>query len=123
MQNNTKSFYDMSDVQKNRWKIFVSVSLFTFMATLDGSIVNIALPTITHSLDIPMNKSIWIVAVYMMSICTFLVLFGKIGDIVGKIKIFRIGTLVFLSGTFLAGLSNSLETLIAARTIQALGAS
>ncbi|MDR0762226.1 MAG: MFS transporter [Campylobacteraceae bacterium] len=123
MQNNVKSFYDMPDVQKNRWKIFVSVSLFTFMATLDGSIVNIALPTIAHSLDIPMNKSIWIVAVYMMSICTFLVLFGKIGDIVGKIKIFRIGTLVFLGGTFLAGFANSLETLIAARIIQALGAS
>jgi EmrB/QacA subfamily drug resistance transporter len=113
----------MPEVRRNRWKIFVSVSLFTFMATLDGSIVNIALPTIAHSLDVPMNKSIWIVAIYMITICTFLVLFGKIGDIVGKIKIFRIGTLVFVGGTFLAGLSYSIETLIAARMVQALGAS
>ncbi|MDR1615038.1 MAG: MFS transporter, partial [Campylobacteraceae bacterium] len=122
MQDNAKSFYDTPEVQKNRWKIFISVSLFTFMATLDGSIVNIALPTIAVSLEIPMNKSIWIVAFYMITICTFLVLFGKIGDIAGKIKIFRIGTLVFVGGTFLAGLANSLETLIAARIVQALGA-
>jgi EmrB/QacA subfamily drug resistance transporter len=93
------------------------------MATLDGSIVNIALPTIAQSLNTPMNKSIWIVAVYMITICAFLVLFGKIGDIVGKIKIFRIGTLVFVSGTFLSGLADSLGTLIAARIIQAFGAS
>ncbi|MDR2081575.1 MAG: MFS transporter [Campylobacteraceae bacterium] len=122
-KNNAASFYDMPEVQKNRWKIFVSVSLFTFMATLDGSIVNIALPTIAESLKIPMNKSIWIVAVYMMSICVLLVLFGKIGDIFGKIKVFRIGTLVFVGGTFLAGLADSLPTLIAARTLQACGAS
>ncbi|MDR2100297.1 MAG: MFS transporter [Campylobacteraceae bacterium] len=122
LKNNAASFYDMPEVQKNRWKIFVSVSLFTFMATLDGSIVSIALPTITESLNIPMNKSIWIVAVYMITICTFLVLFGKIGDIVGKIKIFRIGTLIFVGGTFLSGLANSLEILIAARVVQALGA-
>ncbi|MDR1007706.1 MAG: MFS transporter [Campylobacteraceae bacterium] len=119
----TANFQDMPEVQKNRWKIFISVSLFTFMATLDGSIVNIALPTIAESLNIPMNKSIWIVAVYMMTICIFLILFGKISDIVGKIKIFRIGTLVFIGGTFLSGLANSLDTLIAARIVQACGAS
>ncbi|MDR1461207.1 MAG: MFS transporter [Campylobacteraceae bacterium] len=122
-KDNIKNFQDMPEVQKNRWKIFISVSLFTFMATLDGSIVNIALPTIADSLNVPMNKSIWIVAVYMISICTFLVLFGKIGDIAGKIKVFRIGTLIFVSGTFLAGLANSLDTLVAARVVQALGAS
>ncbi|MDR2636118.1 MAG: MFS transporter, partial [Campylobacteraceae bacterium] len=123
MTDKGKTFYDIPEVQNNRWKIFISVSLFTFMATLDGSIVSIALPTIAESLDIPMNKSIWIVAVYMIIICTFLALFGKVSDIVGKIKIFRIGTVVFVGGTFLAGFAVSLETLILARVVQALGAS
>ncbi|MDR3346433.1 MAG: MFS transporter, partial [Campylobacteraceae bacterium] len=117
------NFYDMPEVQKNRWIIFVSVSLFTFMATLDGSIVNIALPTIAKELGVPMNQSIWIVSIYVITICTFLILFGKLGDIFGKIKIFRIGTVIFVLGTFLAGLSQSLETLVTARVIQALGAS
>jgi EmrB/QacA subfamily drug resistance transporter len=119
----TPNFHDMPDIQKNRWKIFVSISLFTFMATLDGSIVNIALPTIASKLNIPMNQSVWIVSAYVITICAFLILFGKIGDTFGKIKIFRIGTAVFVAGTFLAGLSSSLHTLIIARIIQAMGAS
>jgi MFS family permease len=55
----------------------------------------------------------------MIILCTFLILFGKAGD--GKIKIFRIGIAIFITGSFLAGFSNSLFMLIFARIIQALG--
>lgn len=54
------SFQENKEVQKNRWWILISVSMFTFMSTLDGSIVNIALPTISKDLSVPMNQSEWI---------------------------------------------------------------
>ncbi|MDR1461206.1 MAG: MFS transporter [Campylobacteraceae bacterium] len=118
-----QNLYEIPEVQKSRWKIFFSVMLFNFMATMDGGIINIALPVIAKDLNIDMNKSIWIVAVYMIILCTFLILFGKAGDSIGKIKIFRIGIGIFITGSFLAGFSNSLLMLISARVIQAFGAS
>ncbi|MEG0123630.1 MFS transporter, partial [Enterococcus sp.] len=109
-------------VQKNRWWILVAVSMFTFMSTLDGSIVNIALPTISKDMQVPMNQSEWIVSIYLMIVCACLLLFGKIGDSWGKIKIYRIGTLIFVIGSLLCGFNHSLAFLLFARVIQALGA-
>lgn len=109
-------------VQKNRWWILVAVSMFTFMSTLDGSIVNIALPTISKDMQVPMNQSEWIVSIYLMMVCACLLLFGKIGDSWGKIKIYRIGTLIFVIGSLLCGFNHSLTFLLFARVIQALGA-
>ena len=109
-------------VQKNRWWILVAVSMFTFMSTLDGSIVNIALPTISKDMQVPMNQSEWIVSIYLMMVCACLLLFGKIGDSWGKIKIYRIGTLIFVIGSLLCGFNHSLAFLLFARVIQALGA-
>lgn len=110
-------------VQKNRWWILVAVSMFTFMSTLDGSIVNIALPTISKDMAVPMNQSEWIVSIYLMAVCACLLLFGKIGDSWGKIKIYRIGTLIFTIGSLLCGFNHSLTFLLFARIVQAVGAS
>ncbi|MCF1684552.1 MFS transporter [Tetragenococcus halophilus] len=117
------SFQEDKTVQKNRWWILVSVSMFTFMSTLDGSIVNIALPTISKDLAVPMNQSEWIVSIYLMIVCSCLLLFGKVGDSFGKIKVYRIGTLVFTIGSLLCGFNQSLLFLLIARVIQAIGAS
>lgn len=110
-------------VQKNRWWILVAVSMFTFMSTLDGSIVNIALPTMSRDMGVPMNQAEWIVSVYLMVVCSCLLLFGKIGDSWGKIKIYRWGTLVFTIGSLLCGFNHSLTFLLFARVVQAVGAS
>ena len=77
-------------IQKYRWFSLAAVGLFTFMSTLDGSIVNIALPVISEDLGVAMNLSEWIVSIYLMAICVFLLIFGKIGDSFGKIKVFKI---------------------------------
>lgn len=117
------SFQEDKKVQKNRWWILVSVSMFTFMSTLDGSIVNIALPTISNDLSVPMNQSEWIVSIYLMMVCSCLLLFGKVGDSFGKIKVYRIGTLIFTFGSLLCGFNQSLLFLLFARVVQAIGAS
>lgn len=61
------------------------------MSTLDGSIVNIALPVMSKDLAIPMNQAEWVVSIYLIVICALLLLFGKLGDIYGKIRVFKIG--------------------------------
>lgn len=119
----TESYLTDQRVQKHRWWILAAVGLFTFMSTLDASIVNIALPVISGDLNVPMNQAEWVVSIYLIVICSLLLLFGKLGDSIGKIRIFRIGTVLFVFGSLLAGFNGSFYLLLAARVVQALGAS
>lgn len=117
-----KNFADDPAIQKHRWLILVAVCLFTFMSTLDGSIVNIALPVISKDIAIPMNQAEWVVSIYLITICALLLLFGKLGDTRGKIRIFKIGSVLFTVGSLLCRFSVGLGFLLVARTIQAIGA-
>lgn len=107
---------------EKRWTILIILNLFTFMSTLDGSIVNVALPTVSKELALPLAQSQWIVSSYLMMICTAILFFGKLGDIFGKIKIFKLGSIIFIIGSFLCGFSDSLMLLILSRVVQAIGA-
>ncbi|AXX65360.1 MFS transporter [Bombilactobacillus bombi] len=122
MADKIASYQNDAQVQKHRWLILTAVGLFTFMSTLDGSIVNIALPVISRDLHIPMNQAEWVVSLYLIIICALLLFFGKLSDNLGKIKVFRFGTVLFILGSLLAGFRISLFFLLFARTIQALGA-
>ncbi|MNS02873.1 Multidrug resistance protein stp [compost metagenome] len=118
-----QTYQENEAVQRKRWFILIAVNLFTFMATLDGSIVNIALPEISGKLSLAVAQTEWVATSYLMAICAAVLFFGKLGDNVGKIRIFKIGTVVFLVGSLLCGFSTSLTFLIISRVIQALGAS
>lgn len=106
---------------QRRWLIFIVLNIFTFMGTLDASIVNIALPTISKQLSLAFANSQWIVISYLLTICTVILFFGKMGDIFGKIKVFKWGSVLFIIGSFLCGLSGSLAFLVFSRIIQAIG--
>lgn len=123
MSSLAKTYQDDPAIQTKRWIILIILNLFVFMSTLDASIVNIALPVISRNLHLPVAKTEWIVSSYLIAICTFILFFGKLGDIFGKLKIFKLGTVIFLIGSLLCGLSNSLSLLVVFRVIQALGAS
>ncbi|WP_412760150.1 hypothetical protein [Pediococcus pentosaceus] len=58
------SFVNNPEIQKHRWWILIAVCSFTFMSTLDGSIVNIALPVMSSTMHVPMNKAEWVVSIY-----------------------------------------------------------
>ncbi|WEG73685.1 MFS transporter [Vagococcus intermedius] len=111
------------DYHDHRWVILVAIGLFTFMSTLDGSIVNVALPTISADLGVKMNQAEWVVSIYLMTVCACLLLFGKIGDSKGKVAVFKWGTVVFVIGSALCGIPGSLSLLLVARAVQAVGAS
>jgi len=116
------SFTDNPIIQRHRWWILVAICLFTFMSTLDGSIVNIALPVMSRDLKIPMNQAEWVVSIYLIVICSLLLLFGKLGDSRGKIRIFKLGAVLFTVGSLLCGFSAGLPFLLIARVVQAVGA-
>ena len=79
-----KSYQEDSEVQKNRWWILVSVAMFTFMSTLDSSIVNIALPTISKEMSVPMNQAEWVVSIYLMVVCACLLFLEKLATVLEK---------------------------------------
>jgi len=120
--NHSITIDDTQNSYKRRWIILVILNLFTFMSTLDGSIVNIALPTISHEMELPLAQSEWIVISYLITICTVILFFGRLGDMIGKIKIFKLGSFIFIIGSFLCGFSHSLSFLVFARIVQAIGA-
>lgn len=123
MSSISATYQEDKEIQKKRWMILIVLNIFTFMSTLDGSIVNIALPELSKQLKLPMAQIEWVTTGYLMAICAAILFFGKLGDIVGKIRIFKMGTIVFVIGSMLCGFSLSLPALLASRVIQAIGAS
>jgi EmrB/QacA subfamily drug resistance transporter len=108
-------------VVKNRWLILLVVVMFPFMACLDGSIVNVALPTMANQLGTDMARISWVVSIYLITITALILLFGRLGDILGTVRIFRLGILLFLLGSVFCGLADSYALLLASRVVQAMG--
>jgi EmrB/QacA subfamily drug resistance transporter len=111
-----------NEIHKKRWKILLTTVLLTFMATLDGSIVNVALPVMAQKLSVSMASIEWVVTSYLIVIVGTILIFGRLGDIKGKTKIFKLGITIFTIGSLACGLSDSLITLVFARGLQAIGA-
>lgn len=106
-----------------RWLILFNVSVSVFMSTLDGSIVNIALPVISKNLSVDISSVQWVVTSYLLTISVLLLIWGKISDMYGKKKIFAFGFVVFTMGSGMCGMSHTLGFLVFSRTLQAVGAS
>ncbi|GBG57401.1 MFS transporter [Sporomusaceae bacterium FL31] len=105
-----------------RWLVFGVTVMGTFMATLDASIVNVALPVISAQLGAQLTTVQWVVTAYLLTISSLLPLFGRAGDMLGRRKIFTTGFLIFTLGSALCGFSYTIKLLIAARVLQAIGA-
>jgi MFS family permease len=93
------------------------------MATLDGNIVNVALPTLGAELRAPVDALQWIVNGYLLAITATLVVMGRLGDRLGHRALYAGGLVVFTLGSALCGVAPGLGALVAARVLQALGAS
>lgn len=109
--------------EPNKWVTLIIVITMTFMACLDSSIINVALPVLTKELVQPLSSIEWVVISYLITICSTLIFFGRLGDVFGKSRIFKLGTGLFTLGSLLCGLSPNLGFLILSRIIQSIGAS
>lgn len=112
----------LSKMEK-RWWVTLNVSIGVFMSTLDASIVNISLPTITQSLNTHLKAVAWVVLAYFIIITGCLLLMGKLSDLLGQRRIYLFGFFTFTLGSAFCGLSPSIAYLIGSRMIQGLGAS
>jgi EmrB/QacA subfamily drug resistance transporter len=105
-----------------KWIILAITSVSTFMSTLDGSIVNIALPDMSNQLHVSISSIQWVVTAYLLTISLLLLVCGKLSDLYGKKIIFSSGFVLFACGSALCGFSHSLGILVFSRVIQAIGA-
>ena len=92
------------------------------MVVLDASIVNVALPSIGRALDFSQDNLPWVVNAYVLTFGGFLLLGGRLADLLGRRRVFIAGLVVFALASLAGGLAQSEAWLIAARAVQGLGA-
>lgn len=106
---------------RRRWVALVVVCLAMLMNALDSSIVNVALPSIQRSLHFSPSGLTWVVDAYLIAFGSFLLLAGRLGDLIGRKKVFLGGVALFTLSSALCALATSQAMLIAARFLQGIG--
>ena len=108
--------------EMNKWVTLALAASTSFMTTLDGSIVNIGMPSIANTFHVNISgASEWIIIGYLVVIAATLLTFGRLADMLGRKPIFLTGVLIFVVGSMLCGLAPSLLLLIVARLFQGIG--
>jgi len=105
-----------------KWYVMAAISMGTLLATIDSSIVNVALPTLVRDLDTDFATVQWVVLAYLLTLATLLLSIGRLADMKGKKRIYATGFIVFTAGSVLCGLTSSIYWLILFRIVQAIGA-
>ncbi len=107
---------------RRRWAALAVVCLAQLMIVLDVSIVNVALPSIQHDLHISQANLTWIVNAFLVTFGSLLLLAGRLGDLVGRRRVFLAGVTTFTVASLLCGIAPSAGVLIGARLLQGIGA-
>ncbi len=113
----------MEEKNPMRWMILLTVIVGTFLGRLDQTIVNLALPKIINDFAITVSAAGWIATAYILANAVFVPVWGKLGDTVGRKKVYIIGFAMFIVGSALAGLSWNFSSMIVFRVIQAIAGS
>lgn len=108
-------------MKTNRKNVTAALLLSTFLASIEGTVVSTAMPTIVGELG-GLKLMSWVFAVYLLTTAVATPIFGKMADLYGRKVIFISGSLLFLLGTTLCGLSQTMEQMIVYRAIQGIGA-
>ena len=108
---------------KLQWWILLTVIVGTFLGRLDQTIVNLALPKIINDFGLTISSAGWIATAYIIANAVFVPIWGKLGDSLGRKKIYILGFSIFIVGSVLAGLAWNLQSMIVFRIIQAIAGS
>jgi len=107
---------------ERKWWVLVAIGTGSFMAALDGSVVNTVLPVIQQSFQSQVAAIEWVVTVYLLVLSGLLLTFGRLGDLRGHKSVYIWGFGIFVLGSALCGAAVSIEMLVASRALQAVGA-
>jgi EmrB/QacA subfamily drug resistance transporter len=109
-------------VYEHKWWILIAVGVSLFLGSVDGSIVNVALPTLMQDLNADFATVQWVVLAFLMGLTLLLLSAGRLADMMGKKSIFATGLVIFVAGSALCGLAPSIYWLVAFRFLQSVGA-
>src|SRR3954467_11733703 len=110
------------EFERRRWTALVLLCLSQFIVVLDASIVNVALPSIGEGLHFSQENLAWVVHAYVLTFGGFLLLGGRLADLLGRRRVFLAGLVLFALASLAGGLATTSGQLIAARAVQGLGA-
>jgi EmrB/QacA subfamily drug resistance transporter len=108
--------------ENRKWLTLGCVAFALFMVMLDNTVVNVALPSIQRDLGIGLSELQWTVNAYALTFAVLMLTGGKLADFMGRRRVFIAGLAVFTASSLACGLATSGEMLIAARTVQGVGA-
>jgi EmrB/QacA subfamily drug resistance transporter len=110
-----------TDTARSRWIALIVLCVGMLMIVLDATIVNVALPSIQDDLGFSQADLAWVVNAYLIAFGGLLLLAGRLGDLIGRRKIFLIGLALFTFASLLCGMAQSQEVLVGARFLQGVG--
>jgi EmrB/QacA subfamily drug resistance transporter len=119
---NIHPLFGTAKMNPNKWKILITVAVTTMMATMDASITNIAFPVLTRVFTTDVSVVMWVTVAFVLVSTSSMLIIGKIGDMVGRKRIFLAGIAVFTLGLLACALAESIGQLIFFRALQAVGA-
>lgn len=105
---------------KHQWLVLLTVMLASFLGRLDGTIVNLALPSMMKDFSITVAQASWISTAYIIANAIFVPVFGKLGDLIGRKPLYIYGIVGFTVASALAGLSFNLTSMVILRVLQAI---
>jgi EmrB/QacA subfamily drug resistance transporter len=105
-----------------RWWILGTMTLALSMILIDQTVVSVALPTIQRDLDMDQTALQWVVNAYLLAIAGFVAVGGRLADILGTDRIFKLGAITFVAASAACGLAQSELVLLLARVVEGLGA-
>src|SRR5438067_158972 len=112
----------MSGSERGKWLVLAVVGAAFFMTILDVAIVNVAIPSIQKDLHIAESTVQWVITAYAITFGGFLLLGGRMADLLGRKRIFIVGLVLFTIASLVCGLANNIGVLIGARAVQGIGA-
>ncbi len=105
-----------------KYTVLTNTTIGAFMSQLDGNIVLIALPTITRKLNASAFEALWVLMGYILMTAVLLLLFGRLADMYGKVRLYNLGFLIFTIGSGLCSLALTGTMLVFFRLVQGVGA-
>ena len=112
----------MTELQQRKWLVLAVVGAAFFMTILDVAIVNVAIPSIQTDLHIAESTVQWVITAYAITFGGFLLLGGRMADLLGRRRIFIAGLILFTLASLACGLASSAAVLIVSRAVQGIGA-
>src|ERR1700736_1157288 len=101
-----------------RWLVLLIMCLGVLMIVMDATIVNVALPSIRADLGFSESSLVWVVSAYLVPYSSFLLLFGRLADYYGNLRLFLLGIVLFTLASLACGIAGTAGLLVAARAVQ-----